>query len=455
MGAATMAHGEMMQAGRKATRLLGVLALGLAVAGCGSKDTILSGERIDIRDGLVRSVADETVENRTQKIALGSAQSRSSWTTIGATSSNNSGHNAFTSGTPQLVWTGEIGKGSARRTRLDTNVVAASGLIAAVDTDLMLTALSASTGEMVWQKALTPAGEKPGGASGAALTISGERLYASTGYGEIVAMNLANGAEVWRQKLGAVGVAGIKISDGLAYVSAADGQAWAIETSSGRVKWTLPGPSNTTSRAGAPSPVVSGKFAIFPFASGDLYGVFKQGGVRYWSATVSGKRQGAVYANVSDISSDPVVSGSTVYVGNQSGSFAAINIATGEHRWTAKEGGTHVSLVIGGSVFVVSDDNSLVRLSANTGETIWKQELPLFTTDRARRQREIHAHFGPIAAGGRIWLASSDGFLRQYDPASGALLGRVELPDAAAAGPIIVGSVMYVLLANGEIAALR
>jgi len=78
--------------------------------------------------------------------------------------------------------------------------------------------------------------------------------------------------------------------------------------------------------------------------------------------------------------------------------------------------------VAGGSVFLISDENRLVRLDAATGETIWAEELPFFTRERLTRRKSVFSHFGPVLAGGRLLVASDDGQLREFDPVTGSML---------------------------------
>ncbi|MCA0043667.1 PQQ-like beta-propeller repeat protein [Celeribacter litoreus] len=428
----------------------------LVLAGCANQDTILVGERLDLRDGSVLggSIA-EIPENRTVDISLGNPVSRDAWTMTGSGRLHNAGHNAFTRDVPALVWKSPIGQGETRKLRLTVDPVAAQGLVVAMDAEARLTAVSASSGEVVWSVDLTTVGEKAAGVSGGALAISGDVLYATSGFGDLVALDLKTGGELWRQRLNAVGAAGLNVYDGLIYVVAGDGQVWAVNTSDGRVKWQLSGPETVTSRVGAASPAVTDRIAVLPFASGDIYGVFRKGGLRLWSASIAGQRQGVVYANVSDITSDPVIVGNTMYVGNQAGRYAAFELEGGTRLWTADEGAYSPASVVGGSLFIVTDRNELVRLSARTGERIWGVQLPLYTKQRERQRKSVFAHYGPIAAGGKIWVASNDGWLRGFDPASGTQVARVELPKGAASDPIVVGGVMYVLLEDGSLAALR
>ena len=71
------------------------------------------------------------------------------------------------------------------------------------------------------------------------------------------------------------------------------------------------------------------------------------------------------------------------------------------------------------------------------------------------RRAKVFAHYGPILAGSRLVIASSDGKIRQFDPASGELISTLKMPAGAASAPIIVGGTLYVLSTNGNLLAFR
>ena len=98
--------------------------------------------------------------------------------------------------------------------------------------------------------------------------------------------------------------------------------------------------------------------------------------------------------------------------------------SSGERVWTAAEGALNPPLVVGGSVFVVNDENRLVRLDAATGAEIWAVDMPYFIKGKAKKRKAIVPHFGPVLAGGRLVVAPGDGDLRLFDPTNGALVGR-------------------------------
>ncbi|WP_439155731.1 outer membrane protein assembly factor BamB family protein, partial [Yoonia sp.] len=110
---------------------------------------------------------------------------------------------------------------------------------------------------------------------------------------------------------------------------------------------------------------------------------------------------------------------------------------------------------VGDAVFLVNDLNELVRLDATSGAPVWRTAMPTFGDAPTARQRSVFAHHGPVLAGGRLIVASSDGLIRQFDPASGALIGTLDIPGGAATNPVVAGRTLYVVSKTGQLHAFR
>jgi outer membrane protein assembly factor BamB len=149
------------------------------------------------------------------------------------------------------------------------------------------------------------------------------------------------------------------------------------------------------------------------------------------------------------------VVGDRVFVGTHSGRMVALSLGSGKRLWTADEGPLNPVWPAGGSLFLVSDRNELIRLSAEDGTRIWGHALPLFTARKPKRQAGIVGHYGPVLAGGQLVIASADGKLRLYDPVSGRPTRTVDLPGGAASNPVVAGGTLYVLSKKGQLLAFR
>ncbi len=434
----------------KLIHTFGVLAALGTLAACTEPETVLPGERLPLRDGQVFQAPDI---NQVRPISLPAEVNHAEWPQRGGSATHRLTHPAFST-TPQRVWSAPIGTGEGRQYRITADPVVAGGRVFTLDARATVTATGVD-GTTLWSRDLTPAAERSGRASGGALAYGDGRLYVTTGYGRLVALDPATGGEIWTQRFAAPVTAAPTFADGTVYVVADDSTAWALDAANGRERWQLSGTPTASALVGGPAPAVTDRLAILPYSSGELVGVLRNSGTRMWGTTVAGRRPGRAWAGVTDITGDPVVDGSTVYVGNASGRVMAVDLNTGDTIWSAREGAYGPVWPAGGSLFLVSDEGQLVRLDAATGERIFAVSLPYFLTEREARRNEIVAHYGPVLAGGRIWLASNDGVLRSFDVVNGGLLSEQEIPGGAAALPVVVNQTMYIVGRNGQLHAFR
>lgn len=429
----------------------------LALAGCAEKDPILTGERLNVRDVLeTRAVASDVEHvNEARPLALPSSVANASWAQSPVSPSSRTA-NAALGTTLQPLFATSIGAGDSRRSRLNADPVVADGRIFTMDSQSVVRAVSPA-GAILWSADLTPAREKTPVGQGGGLAAGGGKLFVSSGYGSVVALDPATGKEIWEQKLGNTATGAPSYADGLVYVVSGDSTGWAIEAEDGRVRWQVDGQGDVNNVAGSAAPAVGAQHVVFSYGSGAVQGAFRQGGLRMWSSELLGRRSGVTVAGVDDVTGDPLIAGDVVYAGNHSGNVAAMSVYDGERLWSAPYGALGPLWPAGNSVFFVSDRNQLVRLDAATGEEIWKVDLPGYVPTRKpnKRRDEAYANMGPILAGGRLIVAGSDGQLRSFDPVSGALVASVEVPGGATTRPVVAGGVLYVVSRKGVLHAYR
>jgi outer membrane protein assembly factor BamB len=434
--------------------MISVIAAGV-LAGCGDREVILPGERLGVRDILQDGDGTESAQttNQTVEAAVPAATKNAAWPQSHVSPSARISNASLSSNLTQ-VWSASIGQGDKRRARIITDPVVAGGRVFTLDAQTRVTAVSTS-GQTLWSTDLVPPADSASSASGGGLAHGDGKLFVTSAFGTLTALDPETGARLWQQDLDAPTTAPPSVHDGLVYAVSGDEVAWAIDTETGRVRWQLSGRPDIHNVLGGPAPAITDTYAVLAFGAGEVQGAFRRGGLRLWEAQVAGERPGVASARVRDITGDPVVVGDRVYVGSHSGRMVALSLGSGERIWTADEGPLNPVWPAGGSLFLVSDRNELVRLSASDGTRIWGHALPLFTEAKPKNQAGIVGHYGPVLAGGQLVLASADGRLRFFDPASGQLRRAVALPGGAASNPVVAGGTLYVVSRDGDLHAFR
>ncbi|SIQ16054.1 Outer membrane protein assembly factor BamB, contains PQQ-like beta-propeller repeat [Paracoccus thiocyanatus] len=435
--------------------LIAALAGLTALSACAERDTILPGERLDPR--AVLSPDSPAVQGAqaptTAALSLPPMRANADWPQRAGNAAHAPGNVALGAGT-RRVWAAPIGTGSDKRHRITAEPVVAGGLAFTLDSQSTVTATTTGGGR-AWSVDLRPAGESGRSVSGGGLAFAGNRVFASTGYGELVALDARTGGVAWRQKVGSTIGGAPTVANGVVYVLDREQTGWAVRANDGKVLWRSFGNKDMAGVMGATAPAVSGGTVVFPSNTGALTGVDAGDGSQLWVANVGGTRLGRAVSYFRDMTGDPVIQGNTLYAGTSAGGVGAYDLASGAMKWHAREGAASPVLAAGNSVFLVNDQAQLIRLDAANGSRVWAQKLPYFTEQVIRKQDRVWNHYGPVLAGSRLYLASSDGYLRVFDPASGALIGTAQIPGGAAAGPAVAGQTLYVVTHDGQLIAYR
>lgn len=452
----------------KAIRNLALLAaLAAAAAGCSKPEEILVGLREDLRSpgydvtdpNAVAAAAGRAAEeaapvaNASVPVNLGPVSNVTSWTHRGGSASHLLPHAAL-SAQPAVLWSARIGQGNERKFRLTAEPVSDGSRLYTMDSHAQVVATS-TAGATLWSADLTGPGERAGSSASGGLALGDGKLFATTGAGELIALDPASGAVLWRQKFPSSVQGAPTVSGGLVFVATAASQGYAVRTDNGRIAWQLAGVATQHGVSAVAAPAIAGNNVLFPLANGSLLGADIGDGSVKWVARAPGDRPGAALSVLQDFTGEPVVSGNTVYVATAAGKAMAVSL-DGQVRWTADEGAQGMMAVAGGSLFFVTDEGKFVRLSAADGSRIWSIDLPRYVKfDKPRKLKSIYPAFGPVLAGGKLWLAVGDGILRGFDPANGALVSQVALPAGAATRPIAMGGALYVVTEKGQLVALR
>ena len=427
------------------------LALLAMLTGCSlfEDEERLSGERINIRNAQIDS-GQGAVQGGGAPIPAPTANPN--WSQTNAQASHASGHLAGPSSLNR-IWTADAGSGGSSDAAITSAPIVINGRVYALDAAAQVTAMDASSGSVAWRTDLAPEGESGDDGFGGGLASNGNQIFATTGFGEVVALDAASGEIKWRYKASSPFRAAPAVANGLVIAVTRSNRGIALTTGGGQLAWRLDGISASAGLLGGASPAISGGLAVLPFASGEVIGVEMSSGRRIWSAVLGGARRGLARSSISDVTGDPVIAGRAVVTANQSGRMVAIDGQSGRRGWTRSIGSVGPIWAAGDSIYVVSDDSTLQRLSLGNGGTIWRTELPAYE-DPEDREDPI-AYSGAVLAGGNLLVTDSLGTLHSFDPETGAPKETADLTAGTTTGAVVAGGTIYVLAGDGTLQAFR
>lgn len=369
-------------------------------------------------------------------------QSVVEWSQPGGTADNSPPHGSGST-VLEVAWRANLGAGSGDRSHLASPPVIADGNLYFLDAEHRVHAIRASDGSRLWVEALRPEDGRDRVARGGGVAASGGRVYVSTGFGFIAALDGQSGAEVWRANADAPFQSAPTVAGGRVYAITNDSELMAIDANTGQVTWTHQAIAEPARILSAPSVAVDGETVVAPFASGELVALLAGNGRRLWSDSLSRTGRLTSLSAINDIAGRPVIDNGIAFAASHSGVLAAIDIRTGQRGWARVFASTQTPWIGGDVLYAVSVDGELAAFDRMTGNVFWVQQLRRFENENERRGRVSWA--GPIMVGGRLVLANSVGDVIAVSPENGQTVATAEVGQPVFIPPIAANGQIYVV----------
>ncbi|HME53931.1 MAG TPA: PQQ-binding-like beta-propeller repeat protein [Candidatus Lokiarchaeia archaeon] len=162
------------------------------------------------------------------------------------------------------------------------------------------------------------------------------------------------------------------------------------------------------------------------------------------TSTVRGSAPFWSHATGGEIESSPAIVGGRVYVGSDDNNTYCLNATTSAKLWNYTTGDIVFSspAIADGRVYVGSDDHNVYCLNATTGTRIWK-----YTTGD-------WVDSSPVVSGGRVYIGSDDNNTYCLDAVSGSRYWKYTTGDWVDSSPAVLGGHVYVGSNDGKVYCL-
>jgi outer membrane protein assembly factor BamB len=465
---------------RKFGFIAALLAVAFLASGCEMTDMVshwfstphkskIRGQRISVM------ASDESIKPdaslTTVAVVLPPPYHNAEWPQPGGFASNAMYH-LQAAGSLSQIWEQNAGDGSGTNSRLTAAPVVAGGRIFVLDSTAHVYAFNAGSGEEQWHISVAPKGhqdlmnamsfglmgqntnvDKTKGFGGG-LAFDDGKLFATTGFGDVIALDPASGKELWRVNLGVPVANAPVVNGGRVFVSSQDNHFHALAAKNGRELWDHRGIAESSGIMESTSAAVAGEFVIAPYTSGEVYALRVQNGRPAWSDMLTRSHGVTALSEIDDIAGRPVVDRDLVFAISHSGVMAAIQLDSGDRQWSRDLGGIQTPWPAGDYVYVITLESQLMCLTRKEGKVKWIHQLPRWK-DPEDTSSEPIVWSGPVLASDRLIVVSSDGFAQSLSPYTGQLLARMEIPDKAYIAPVVANDTIYILTNDAELVALR
>ena len=271
--------------------------------------------------------------------------------------------------------TGDVGWRTRTEQPVHAAPTVAGGRVMVVAIDNTLLTFDAATGAPGWTyQALSESARILGASSPA---VSGDTVVASFGSGELVALRVANGNDLWSEALSRASrtsaLSEIRdipgrpvIYQGDVYAVSHSGVFSATDLRTGQARWSLP-------VVGVTTPLPAGDVVYVVAKDGKVICAARETGLIYWIRDLNegrkfGKTGGFLGLGgkrvIKPLWSSPLLANNRLLVAGSTGELMSLNAKTGAVERTVKLGDPTLigPIAMGGMVYVVTDKADLIAL---------------------------------------------------------------------------------------------
>jgi len=337
------------------------------------------------------------------------------------------------------LWSEGVGGGKKQiKLRLGLGPAIDNGLVFAASHKGEIVAVALDTGHNVWVKKLkVPISAGP--AAGSGIVVAG------TSKGAVIALDGATGRQLWRSQLNSELLSSPAISDKVVVIRSVDGRLHGLETRTGQELWSVEQQVPRLSLRGTAIPIVAKEVAISGFDNGKVMAVSLTTGDTIWDTALASPHGRTELDRLVDIDSAVRVVGENVFAAGFQGRTAMLALDSGQLWWSHDMSSYRGLAVDADNLYVTQSDGTVVAMRQRDGAELWRN-------DKLKR-RGLSA---PIVTSTAIAIADYQGYIHWLDKGTGVLVAREHIAKQRVSNPPVgANDTIVVLTDGGDLAAYR
>ncbi len=297
-------------------------------------------------------------------------------------------------------------------------------------------ALDPESGKQVWRNKLgIGLSSGPGVGEGLVVVVSAD--------GYVVALAADDGAERWRAYISGESLATPLVYEEWVVVQAVDNKLTALSVFDGSERWSIEQSTPALTMRGSTSPMQVGQTVVTGFDNGRVMAINLSSGDVEWDSMLAPPSGRSDLDRLSDIDGDIAVVGQDIYASGYQGRIASLAAESGQVLW-ARELSTYEGVSADwNNVYSTLDNGELVALNRNSGTEIWRQNALL------RREPTVPVSFRTTVAVGDL-----EGYLHFFSNVDGEPVARVRAGKSAIVStPVVMADRLFVQSDDGSVSA--
>src|SRR6267378_4635977 len=337
------------------------------------------------------------------------------------------------------LWGDNVGGGKKQvKLRLGLGPAVADGVVFAASHKGEVLAVTLETGKQVWVKKLKlPLSAGP--AAGSGMVILGSSK------GTLIALDAGNGRERWRGHVNSELLSAPAISEKVVVLRSVDGRLHGLDSASGKELWQVEQQVPRLSLRGTATPIIAKEMAISGFDNGKVMAVSLTTGDTVWDTALASPHGRTELDRLVDIDSAVRVVGDNVFATGFQGRTAMLAIDSGQIWWAHDMSSYRGLAVDEDNLYVTQSDGIVVALRQRDGSELWRnQKLKL---------RRLST---PVLTSTAVAVADFQGYLHWLDKTTGELVARERVAkERISNSPVAAGETVVLLTDRGKLAAFR
>jgi outer membrane protein assembly factor BamB len=337
------------------------------------------------------------------------------------------------------LWGDNVGGGKKQvKLRLGLGPTLDNGVVFAASHKGEVLAVAVDTGKQLWVKKLKlPLSAGPGAGSGIVVLGSSK--------GMVIALDAATGKERWRSHVNSELLSAPAISEKVVVLRSVDGRLHGLDSGSGKELWQVEQQVPRLSLRGTGIPTIAKEVAISGFDNGKVMAVSLATGDTVWDTALASPHGRTELDRLVDIDSAVRVVGDNVYATGFQGRTAMLALDSGQIWWAHDMSSYRGLAVDADNLFVTQSDGAVVAMRERDGSEIWRNE------DLKRRGLSA-----PVETTTAVALADYQGYVHWLDKKTGYLVARMRVSKFRVSNPLVaVDDTVIVLDDGGKMAAFR